>query len=670
MSQQQQQQSPNFMPSDMEKAAMQHRLNMQLNLLQHLQMQLMAGLAPPPSSPPNQPQNLLSPLERAAAAAAAAANNNNLQSIMHPFYSRLNQPAQQLASVLSSASSNVPPPTPQQALQPHHHQQQQQQQHQQHHHSGPVFDMNNLNSELLRMKKLKSMEKYGADYAADMHQQKAKTPSSMMNNNNFLPSQYHQSHQSKHQAHHNDKSALEISEKPSSHHGQMQSASSTASASAAAGSQQQQPEKVRKQRQMNSFPSNLGTQFINPATGKKRIRCNVCFKTFCDKGALKIHFSAVHLREMHKCTVDGCNMMFSSRRSRNRHSANPNPKLHSSNLRRKISPHDGRSFQARTMFFPSPVSPQIGPALYPNGTVPQLQQPASSQYVNQPSASPSIDSIKSGEFNDTKSVSDDFDVDDDGDISVNDSEISFNIHSSSNHNNNNNNNNSTAISSDTESQNEPHDYSVKKGSSPVIRVKSDEYLTGNKHPMDDPSSSSNGNLSISKRKRKSQNPIKCTNSALDLLMESKMMKYNDPQETTLNLALNKNDDNNDDEQVIHDDDDDEADDGGENLTLDLSKNSKSTCDESEVAEGGAMDLRSPKNSPPKDDEINNNNDSSLGKKLFGPKYPPFNFLINSILSKPSTATSDGESESDVSSTNENDSDSRYFQENGSFISVF
>ena len=38
-------------------------------------------------------------------------------------------------------------------------------------------------------------------------------------------------------------------------------------------------------------------------------------------------------------------MMFSSRRSRNRHSANPNPKLHSPHLRRKISPHDGRTSQ-------------------------------------------------------------------------------------------------------------------------------------------------------------------------------------------------------------------------------------------------------------------------------------------------------------------------------------
>ncbi|KAK7043818.1 Metal ion binding [Halocaridina rubra] len=93
-------------------------------------------------------------------------------------------------------------------------------------------------------------------------------------------------------------------------------------------------------------PINLGTALINPVTGKKRVQCNVCLKTFCDKGALKIHFSAVHLREMHKCTVEGCNMMFSSRRSRNRHSANPNPKLHTPHVRRKISPHDGRTSAA------------------------------------------------------------------------------------------------------------------------------------------------------------------------------------------------------------------------------------------------------------------------------------------------------------------------------------
>jgi zinc finger protein basonuclin len=111
--------------------------------------------------------------------------------------------------------------------------------------------------------------------------------------------------------------------------------------------QGRKPQSSPSKRSWGQIPINLGTQFINPATGKKRVQCNVCLKTFCDKGALKIHFSAVHLREMHKCTVDGCSMMFSSRRSRNRHSANPNPKLHSPHLRRKISPHDSTASSER-----------------------------------------------------------------------------------------------------------------------------------------------------------------------------------------------------------------------------------------------------------------------------------------------------------------------------------
>ena len=107
-----------------------------------------------------------------------------------------------------------------------------------------------------------------------------------------------------------------------------------------------------------SLPDDLGISFVSPTTGKKRVQCNVCMKTFCDKGALKIHFSAVHLREMHKCTMHGCNMMFSSRRSRNRHSANPNPKLHTPQVKRRISQNDGRTHPGPNLGInPSPITP-------------------------------------------------------------------------------------------------------------------------------------------------------------------------------------------------------------------------------------------------------------------------------------------------------------------------
>lgn len=39
---------------------------------------------------------------------------------------------------------------------------------------------------------------------------------------------------------------------------------------------------------------------------------------------------------MHKCTIKGCSMWFSSRRSRNRHSANPNPRLHMAHSSKKL----------------------------------------------------------------------------------------------------------------------------------------------------------------------------------------------------------------------------------------------------------------------------------------------------------------------------------------------
>lgn len=134
-----------------------------------------------------------------------------------------------------------------------------------------------------------------------------------------------------------------------------------------------QSRSMGKRHDLTQWPMNLGIQFINPSTGKKRVQCNVCLKTFCDKGALKIHFSAVHLREMHKCTVEGCTMMFSSRRSRNRHSANPNPKLHSPHTRRKISAHDGRSSQ------PFPLLPGPRPLPLPLPMLVPEQMPVMSR---------------------------------------------------------------------------------------------------------------------------------------------------------------------------------------------------------------------------------------------------------------------------------------------------
>ena len=112
-----------------------------------------------------------------------------------------------------------------------------------------------------------------------------------------------------------------------------------------AGSRRSSVDEPIQNRKITPMPEDLGIPYVSPTTGKKRVQCQVCMKTFCDKGALKIHFSAVHLREMHRCTVKGCTMMFSSRRSRNRHSANPNPKLHTPQVKRRISAHDGRTHQ-------------------------------------------------------------------------------------------------------------------------------------------------------------------------------------------------------------------------------------------------------------------------------------------------------------------------------------
>ncbi|KAF6778334.1 hypothetical protein AHF37_02059 [Paragonimus kellicotti] len=113
---------------------------------------------------------------------------------------------------------------------------------------------------------------------------------------------------------------------------------------------------------------------VNGATlsrNKKRVVCTSCKKSFCDKGALKIHYSAVHLKEMHKCTIKGCSMWFSSRRSRNRHSANPNPRLHMSHVSKKLPENativddgSGKIILRRT---PLPNS-VLNPPILPNNT--------------------------------------------------------------------------------------------------------------------------------------------------------------------------------------------------------------------------------------------------------------------------------------------------------------
>lgn len=88
-------------------------------------------------------------------------------------------------------------------------------------------------------------------------------------------------------------------------------------------------EKLRSSERNGSTGGGVSVGGVGVSSLKKgRVICNACEKTFYDKGTLKIHYNAVHLKIKHKCTIEGCNMVFSSLRSRNRHSANPNPRLH------------------------------------------------------------------------------------------------------------------------------------------------------------------------------------------------------------------------------------------------------------------------------------------------------------------------------------------------------
>lgn len=59
-----------------------------------------------------------------------------------------------------------------------------------------------------------------------------------------------------------------------------------------------------------------------PIDKENPLRCVDCGEVFPNHFAVKIHYQSVHLKLMHKCTVDGCNAAFPSKRSRDRHSSN------------------------------------------------------------------------------------------------------------------------------------------------------------------------------------------------------------------------------------------------------------------------------------------------------------------------------------------------------------
>lgn len=70
--------------------------------------------------------------------------------------------------------------------------------------------------------------------------------------------------------------------------------------------------------------SGAGQDRLQGGGGGSPITCHVCQKIYSNKGTFRAHYKTVHLRLLHKCKVPGCDTSFSSVRSRNRHSQNPN----------------------------------------------------------------------------------------------------------------------------------------------------------------------------------------------------------------------------------------------------------------------------------------------------------------------------------------------------------
>lgn len=67
-----------------------------------------------------------------------------------------------------------------------------------------------------------------------------------------------------------------------------------------------------------------GQDRLQGGGGGSPITCHICQKVYSNKGTFRAHYKTVHLRLLHKCKVPGCDTSFSSVRSRNRHSQNPN----------------------------------------------------------------------------------------------------------------------------------------------------------------------------------------------------------------------------------------------------------------------------------------------------------------------------------------------------------
>jgi len=67
-----------------------------------------------------------------------------------------------------------------------------------------------------------------------------------------------------------------------------------------------------------------GQNGLQGGVGGSPITCHICQKVYSNKGTFRAHYKTVHLRLLHKCKVPGCDTSFSSVRSRNRHSQNPN----------------------------------------------------------------------------------------------------------------------------------------------------------------------------------------------------------------------------------------------------------------------------------------------------------------------------------------------------------